>query len=93
MLTLTLAAFSGGILWAILGIGFLIFVHEYGHYSACRLTGTRVDTFSIGFGPRLFGWERSRAGERTFTWGRRRLDPDAHAMDFRVALIPLGACE
>jgi regulator of sigma E protease len=75
---------------AILGIGFLIFVHELGHYLACRLTKTRVETFSIGFGTRLFGWE-SRPGEpRRFTVGRRRLDPAENAMDFRVALVPLG---
>jgi regulator of sigma E protease len=90
MLTLTLAAFSGGLLWAILGIGFLIFIHEYGHFTACRLTRTRVETFSIGFGPRLFGWERAKGGKRRFTWGRRQLDPADHAMDFRVAVIPLG---
>ena len=46
------------ILTAILVIGVLIFVHEYGHFLACRLTKTRTETFSIGFGPRLFGWER-----------------------------------
>jgi hypothetical protein len=50
------------ILTAILGIGFLIFVHELGHYLACRLTRTRTETFSVGFGPRLFGWERRPAG-------------------------------
>jgi regulator of sigma E protease len=88
--TVFLAAFSGGILWAILGIGFLIFIHEYGHYTACRLTGTRVETFSIGFGPRLFGWERPKGGKRRLTWGKRQLDPMDHAMDFRVAVIPLG---
>lgn len=83
-------AAGGSVLLAIAGIGFLIFVHEFGHYLACRLTGTRVETFSIGFGTRLFGWER-RAGEpRRFTLGRRRLDPGENAMDFRVALIPLG---
>src|SRR5687768_7585498 len=90
MLTLTLAAFTGGLLWAILGIGFLIFIHEYGHYTACRLTRTRVETFSIGFGPRLFGWERPKGGKRRFTWGKRQLSPDDHAMDFRVAVVPLG---
>lgn len=74
----------------ILGVGFLIFVHELGHYLACRLTKTRVETFSIGFGTRLFGWE-SRPGEpRRFTVGRRRLDPAENAMDFRFALVPLG---
>ncbi len=43
---------------AIVGLGLLVFVHELGHFLACKVTGTRVETFAIGFGPRLFGWER-----------------------------------
>jgi regulator of sigma E protease len=45
----------GSILLAALGIGFLIFVHEAGHFLAARLAGVRVEVFSLGFGPRLFG--------------------------------------
>jgi regulator of sigma E protease len=74
---------------AILGIGFLIFIHELGHFLACRLTKTRVETFSIGFGPRLFGWER-HAGRRVFTVGRRRFSAADGAMDVRIAAVPLG---
>jgi membrane-associated protease RseP (regulator of RpoE activity) len=76
---------------AILGIGFLIFVHELGHFLACRLTGTRVETFSIGFGPRLFGWERlGRSGRRTFTVGPRKIRADQDGFDWRISAIPLG---
>ena len=57
---------------------------------ACVLTKTRTETFSIGFGPRLFGWERDRDGKRRFTVGSRQLDPEDHAMDFRIAAVPLG---
>lgn len=39
----------------ILVLGVLIFVHELGHYLAARWCGIRVETFSIGFGPELFG--------------------------------------
>jgi regulator of sigma E protease len=39
-------------------IGVLVFVHELGHYLAARRVGVRVLTFSIGFGPRLFGFSR-----------------------------------
>ncbi len=42
----------------VLGIGLVIFVHEAGHFIAARLCKVRVDTFSLGFGPRLFGWQR-----------------------------------
>lgn len=34
----------------------LVFVHELGHYLAARWNGVRVEVFSIGFGPELFGW-------------------------------------
>ncbi len=34
----------------------LVFVHEMGHYLVARYNGVRIETFSIGFGPELFGW-------------------------------------
>jgi regulator of sigma E protease len=33
----------------------LVFVHEYGHYIVARWCGVRVEVFSVGFGPELFG--------------------------------------
>ncbi len=39
-------------------IGVIIFVHELGHYLAARLFRIRVRVFSIGFGARLWGFER-----------------------------------
>src|SRR3979409_1221534 len=38
-------------------LGVMILVHEWGHFIVARLFGVRVDVFSIGFGPRLFGWK------------------------------------
>ena len=37
-------------------ISLLVFVHEFGHFIVARWCGVRVDVFSIGFGPELFGW-------------------------------------
>ncbi len=37
-------------------LGILVFVHELGHYVVARWVGVKVDVFSIGFGPELFGW-------------------------------------
>lgn len=34
----------------------LVFVHEWGHYWVARRAGVRVEVFSVGFGPELFGW-------------------------------------
>lgn len=41
----------------------LVFVHEMGHYLIARRNGVRVETFSIGFGPEIFG-RTDKAGTR-----------------------------
>ncbi len=46
------------VLQVALGIGLVIFVHELGHFIAARWCGVRVELFSIGFGPKIFGWKR-----------------------------------
>jgi regulator of sigma E protease len=45
-------------------LGVMILVHEWGHFIAARLFGVRVDVFSIGFGPRLFGWKSGNTDYR-----------------------------
>src|SRR5262245_46169189 len=40
-------------LQVVFGVGLVIFVHELGHYLAARICKVRVETFSLGFGPRL----------------------------------------
>ena len=42
----------------ILVVGVMVLVHEWGHFIVARIFGVRVETFSIGFGPRLTGWRR-----------------------------------
>src|SRR5690606_23875152 len=41
----------------ILVIGIMIFVHELGHHLMAKYLGIKVNVFSLGFGPRLFGFE------------------------------------
>ena len=41
----------------------LVFVHELGHYLVARYNKVRVEVFSIGFGPEIYGWF-DRAGTR-----------------------------
>ncbi len=43
------------ILYFIISIGVLVLVHEFGHFIAAKLSGMKVDTFSVGFPPRAFG--------------------------------------
>ena len=47
-----------GILAAVVGLGVMVFVHEWGHFVAARICGVRVDVFSLGYGNRIFGWKR-----------------------------------
>jgi regulator of sigma E protease len=41
----------------------LVFVHELGHYLIARRNGVRVEVFSIGFGPEIYGWT-AKSGTR-----------------------------
>ena len=50
------------ILAAIFVLGPLIALHEWGHYIVARLCGVKVLTYSIGFGPKLFGWTSKKSG-------------------------------
>jgi len=43
---------------AVLVLGVMILVHEFGHFAAAKLLGVRVEVFSIGFGKRLLGFRR-----------------------------------
>jgi len=51
------------VLWVVVLIGIMIMIHELGHYWAARFFDVRVEAFSFGFGPRLFGFRR---GETDF---------------------------
>src|SRR2546428_8107385 len=45
-------------------LGFMILIHEFGHYAAAKLLGVRVEVFSIGFGKRLLGFRRGETDYR-----------------------------
>jgi regulator of sigma E protease len=38
-------------------LGFLVLIHELGHFIVAKLCGVRVETFSIGFGTRIIGFQ------------------------------------
>jgi regulator of sigma E protease len=46
------------ILATIVLLGVLVFVHELGHFLAAKSVGIRVETFSIGFPPKIFKWKK-----------------------------------
>jgi regulator of sigma E protease len=44
--------------WFLIVLGVLVTFHEFGHFIVARWAGVRVLKFSIGFGPKLFGWQK-----------------------------------
>ena len=46
------------IIIAVLLFGLIIFIHEFGHFFTAKLSGVRVNEFSIGMGPKLFGFTK-----------------------------------
>jgi len=57
------ANFSVALFWFLVLLTPLVFVHELGHFLIARWNGVRVDVFSIGFGPELFG-RNDKSGTR-----------------------------
>jgi len=55
--------FLQNIWWYLVLIGVMILLHELGHFVAARMFDVKVETFSFGFGPRLFGF---RHGDTDF---------------------------
>ena len=45
-------------------LGFMILIHEFGHYAVAKLLGVRVEQFAIGFGKRLVGFRKAETDYR-----------------------------
>src|SRR3954468_18023084 len=50
------AGWTGWIIPFLFGLSVVVFFHELGHFLVARWCGVRVLTFSVGFGPELFGF-------------------------------------
>jgi len=54
--------------WFLVVLTVLVFIHELGHFSVARLCKVRVEVFSIGFGPEMFGWTDKTGTRWKFSW-------------------------
>src|SRR6202451_28232 len=45
-------------------LGFMILIHEFGHFAAAKYFGVRVEQFAIGFGMRLLGFRHGETDYR-----------------------------
>ncbi len=57
-------SFLTNIWWLLVLVGVMILVHELGHFWAARFFDVKVEVFSFGFGPRLFGFRRGETDYR-----------------------------
>ena len=49
-------------------ITLVVFFHELGHFLVARACGVKVETFSIGFGPAIFGWHDRQGTHWKVSW-------------------------
>lgn len=75
------------IIYFLITIGILVFIHELGHFLAARMCKMRTDVFAIGFGKRLLGW--NKISDFTFGSLPDDLDLKGHT-DYRISMLPLG---
>lgn len=59
-----LLGFGQTVFWAVVVLGALIFIHELGHHLAAKKLGIGVTCFSLGFGRRLWGFQRGETEYR-----------------------------
>src|SRR3982751_2329754 len=59
-----MSGFLIAVISVVVVLGFMILIHEFGHYAAAKLLGVRVEVFSIGFGKRLLGFRRGETDYR-----------------------------
>ena len=91
------------LLLVVVGFGFIVFVHELGHFAAARWARIRVLAFAIGFGPAAFSFRKGmgvRRGSSEAEYDRLRraehegIQPaDVHAIsptEYRLNWLPFG---
>jgi regulator of sigma E protease len=96
----------GNILLVVVGFGAVVLVHEFGHFIVAKISGVKVEAFSIGFPPALFGIQRTENGYRIrlfpkFSEKEGEVEDDrasftigkkgkASETEYRIGIIPAG---
>lgn len=89
------------LLTVLVGFGFIVFIHELGHFLAARWAGIRVLTFAIGFGPPLVSWRKGVGFRKGSSFAeyqraqRQKTDGGSGAAsvsptEYRVSALPFG---
>jgi len=61
-------AILGNIFWFLVLFTIIVVAHEFGHFATAKLLGIGVETFSVGFGPRLVGFRKRETDYRISTF-------------------------
>ncbi len=91
----SVSSFGGYAIPFLVVLGIVVFVHEFGHFWVARRCGVKIETFSIGFGPEIFGWQDRHGTRWRVAWvplgGYVKMfgdaDPSSFAPDEKVAAL------
>ena len=82
----SLAAIGFSAFFFFIAIIIIVFVHEYGHFQVGRWCGVKIETFSVGFGREIFGFNDKHGTRWKFSWlplgGYVKFAGDANAASF-----------
>ena len=77
-----------------LGFGGIIMIHEFGHFIVAKLGGIKVEAFSIGMGPVIFGIRKLKKGWRVRVFPKigqpDQVDEGDNDTEYQIALLPIG---
>lgn len=74
-------------------LGFLVLVHELGHFLVAKRNGVGAEEFGLGFPPRIAGFYRNRKKRWAWVWGNKQVQAEIKERDetvYSINAIPLG---
>lgn len=75
----------------VLVLGILVTVHELGHFLAARMTGMYAETFAVGMGNRVIGFNKLHGVKfGSLSEEQEKEIVDAKVTDYRIAMLPIG---
>lgn len=75
----------------VLVLGILVTVHELGHFLAARMTGMYAETFAVGMGNRVVGFNKVHGVKfGSLSEEQEQQVVEAKVTDYRIAMLPIG---
>ncbi len=75
----------------VLVLGILVTIHELGHFLAARMTGMYAETFAVGMGNRVVGFNKIHGVKfGSLSEEQEQQVVDAKVTDYRIAMLPIG---